>query len=114
MFIWEKKIKSAKNWLVEFEDGSKQLYSAEYLKYFTTKEAKPLDDFRIHKTHKLISDVMKLYVESNCTMDEIQTIMDWLWSSMENAKSEAVSKLLGVSHPWDINFKTINDVVLNK
>ena len=114
MFIWEKKIKSVKDWVVKFEDGSKQFYSAEYIEYFATKEAKPLDEFKTYKSHKIISDIMKMFVESNATMDEIQSIMDGTWASMENAKDQAVSKLMWVEFPWEINFKTINDVVLKK
>jgi len=114
MYIWEKEIKSVKDWLVEYKDWTKELYSEEYLTYFTSKESKSLDEFSLYKRHKIISDIMSVCVKTNSTMDDINSVIDGVISSIEHAKDEAVSKLLWVNHPWNINFKTINDVVLKK
>jgi len=55
---------------------------------------------------------MKLFIDSNSTMREIQAIYDGLIESIEHNKNEAISKMFKVSHPSEISFKQINDIVL--
>jgi len=114
MFIWEKEIKSVKDWLVEYTDWTKEQFSNEYAEYFTTKELKTLDEFYQYKTHKIIADTMKILIDTNSKMSEIQAVYDWLISSIEHAKDEAICKLMWVEHSKDISFKTINDIVIKK
>jgi len=114
MFIWTKEIKSVNHWLVEYKDWTQEEFSEWYAEYFTSKEAKELDDFNLYKTHKIIWDIMKILVETNSSLSEIEQVYKWLVSSIDNAKDEAIARLFSVSHPSHISFKTINDIVVKK
>jgi len=112
MYIWEKEIKSVKDWSVEYKDWSNEFYSKDYLEYLTTKEPKTLDEFVQYKQHKIISDIMQLFINTSTKMGEMTPILQWLTASMNNAEDEALNKLYKVSHPSNITFKAINDIVL--
>lgn len=112
-YIWEKEISSIGGWLVTFKDGSAELYWEEYIKAFISDEVISLDKFQTIRHHKIISDVMKIFIETNTEMGEIQWIIQWLIASVENAKDEAINVVFKVPSPANIKFRAVNEIVID-
>jgi len=116
MYIWEKEIKSVNDWTVFFTDWTSEVYSKEYATYFSSELPQNEVDFIDNKTNKVTSDIIKLFIDSNLTILNIETVIDAVISNVNRNHAKATAFKLNALIDWvpkSVNYRTINSIIMD-
>ena len=104
-YIWEKEIKSEKNWLVKFKDGKSRDYGKAF-EYVVTDE--PIDATRLRDLHlnPVIGEICKIFSDYNINTMYVNAVWSALINIIENQQVKVVEEM--VWYPsWEYPFNFI-------
>lgn len=111
MYIWDKEIKSNKDWLIEFTDWTFKTYSKEYAEKFITEKPLSLDDFYTKKTNIIIDDILDIFYKSNLNVQEIFRVLEGVKNQSSINEQQSTAILYNAYSIREIDYRTIMDTI---